>query len=52
MDTQHIIQFIDRWLDENGWRTDTRAADLALDVRLMLEQLGTDQRKRLVGTSA
>ncbi len=51
MDKQHIIQFIDNWLDENGWKADSRVADFALDVRLMLEQLGTDQRERLVGSS-
>ena len=51
MDTQHIIDFIDHWLDENGWRTDSRVADFALDVRLMLEALETEEQDRLVGTS-
>jgi hypothetical protein len=30
-----LIEFIDGWLDENGWRLDERTADFALDVRLI-----------------
>ena len=30
-----MIEYIDSWLDENGWRLDQRALDFALDVRLI-----------------
>jgi len=30
-----LIEFIDTWLDENGWRLDERTTDFALDVRLL-----------------
>ena len=53
MDKQHIIEYVDQWLTENGWRLDSRIHDFALDVRLMLEQLEeNDEGRRLVGTSA
>lgn len=51
MNKQEIIEFVDDWLNENGWRADSRTQDFALDLRLMLEDLDDDEREsdRLVG---
>ena len=52
MQKQQIIEYIDQWLTENGWRLESRIHDFALDVRLMLEQLeDQDEGSRLVGTA-
>jgi hypothetical protein len=30
-----LIEFIDAWLEDNGWHVDQRTLDFALDVRLL-----------------
>jgi hypothetical protein len=30
-----LIEFIDAWLEDNGWHLDRRTLDFALDVRLL-----------------
>jgi hypothetical protein len=54
MNKHDIIEFVDEWLTEHGWRADARMQDFALDLRLMLEELDEEQRdeERLVGASA
>jgi hypothetical protein len=54
MDKQHIIDFIDDWLDENAWRADSRVQDFVLDLRLMLtvEEQDEPSRKRMAATGA
>jgi hypothetical protein len=41
--TTDLIQFVDRWLEENDWRLDQHTIDFALDVRL----LAATQRERI-----
>jgi hypothetical protein len=52
MNQQDIIDFIDRWLDEKSWNTDSRLQDFALDVRLMLGQLDSAPPERPLATQA
>lgn len=54
MDPQHLIDFIDDWLDENAWRTDSRIQDFVLDLRLLITAPAPEENQgtRLEATAA
>lgn len=40
-----VVEFIDEWLAEHGWRLDDRVLDFALDVRTMLDEEPAEERQ-------
>lgn len=39
MQPEHIIEQIDDWLTENGWRLSESEIDFALDIRQLVAEL-------------
>lgn len=39
MQPEHIIEQIDEWLTENGWRLGESEIDFALDIRQLVAEL-------------
>ncbi len=52
MRQRQIIDFIDRWLDENSRNTDARVQDFALDVRIMVDQIDEEETRDPIGARA
>jgi hypothetical protein len=48
MQPAQIIQHIDEWLTEHGWRLGDSEIDFALDVRQLVAALESEQEPTLV----